>query len=130
MIHFLPKPSKACVLCTKLKLLSELFLYCFLTLALLTKLLCVCVCVKSLQTCPALCETMDYSLPGSSVQGILHAGIREWVAMPSSTVSSRSRDQTRSTLHLLHWRAGSLPLVLPGKPNQVIMSIFKILKSW
>ena len=26
----------------------------------------------------------DYSLPGSSVRGILQAGILEWVAMPSS----------------------------------------------
>ena len=27
---------------------------------------------------------MDYSLPGSSVHGILQARILEWVAMPSS----------------------------------------------
>ena len=31
---------------------------------------------------------MDYSLPGSSVRGILQARIMEWVAMPSSRGSS------------------------------------------
>ena len=30
------------------------------------------------QSCPALCDLMDYSLPGSSVHGILHARIPEW----------------------------------------------------
>ena len=29
----------------------------------------VCVCVKSLQSCPTLCKPMDCSLPGSSVHG-------------------------------------------------------------
>ena len=43
-----------------------------------------CVCVKSFQSCPALCDTMDGSLPGSSVDGIFQARILEWVAMPSS----------------------------------------------
>ena len=37
---------------------------------------------------------MDYSLPDSSVHGILQARILEWVAMPSSRGSSRPRDQT------------------------------------
>ena len=39
---------------------------------------------KLLQSCPALCNTMVCSLPGSSVRGILQARILEWVAMPSS----------------------------------------------
>ena len=34
------------------------------------------------------------SPPGSSVHGILQAGILEWVAMPFSRASSRPRDQT------------------------------------
>ena len=41
-------------------------------------------CAKSLQLCPTLCNPVDCSLPGSSVHGILHARILEWVAMPSS----------------------------------------------
>ena len=31
-----------------------------------------------------LSDSMDCNLPGSSVQGILQARIREWIAMPSS----------------------------------------------
>ena len=50
------------------------------------------MCVKSLQLCPTLCDPMYYSLPGSSVHGILQARILEWVAMPSSTGSSSPRD--------------------------------------
>ena len=33
------------------------------------------------KSCPTLCDPMDCSLPGSSVCGILQAGILEWVAM-------------------------------------------------
>ena len=51
------------------------------------------VCAKMLQSCLTLCDPMDYSLPGSSVHGILQAKILEWVAMPSSRGSSRPRDQ-------------------------------------
>ena len=53
-----------------------------------------CMQVKSLQLCPNLCDPMDCSLPGSSVHGILQAGILKWVAVPSSRGSSRPGDQT------------------------------------
>ena len=43
-----------------------------------------CVCVKSLQLCPALCEPVDCSPPVSSVYGILQARILEWVAIAFS----------------------------------------------
>ena len=36
------------------------------------------------QSCPTLCNPMDYNPPGSSVHGILQAGILEWVAIPFS----------------------------------------------
>ena len=39
---------------------------------------------KLLQSCLTLCKPMDYSLPGSSVHGILQVRILEWVTMPSS----------------------------------------------
>ena len=35
------------------------------------------------QSCPTLCDSMDCSLPGSSVHEILQARILEWVAIPS-----------------------------------------------
>ena len=34
-------------------------------------------------SCVWLCDPIDYSLPGSSVYGILQARIQEWVTMPS-----------------------------------------------
>ena len=46
------------------------------------------------QLYPALCDPVECNLLGSSVHGILQAGVLEWVAMPSSRGSSRSRDQT------------------------------------
>ena len=36
------------------------------------------------QLCPTLCDAMNYSLPGSSVHGILQARKLEWVAIPIS----------------------------------------------
>ena len=54
----------------------------------------MCVWAKSFQSCPTLCDPMDYSPPVSSVHGILQARILDWVAMPSSKRSSRPRDQT------------------------------------
>ena len=42
-----------------------------------------------LQSCLALCDSVDCSPPGSSVHGILQTRILEWVAMPSSSGSSQ-----------------------------------------
>ena len=52
----------------------------------------MCVFGQSLQSCLTLCDPMDCSPPGSSVDGILQARILEWVAMPSSRGSSWPRD--------------------------------------
>ena len=30
---------------------------------------CVCMCAKSLQLCPTLCDSRDYGPPGSSIHG-------------------------------------------------------------
>ena len=46
-------------------------------------------------SCFTLYESMDCSLPGFSVHGVLQAWILEWVAMPSSRGSSQLRDQTQ-----------------------------------
>ena len=47
------------------------------------------------QSCPALCDPMDYSPPGSSDHGILQARLLEWVVLPFSRGSSPPRDTTR-----------------------------------
>ena len=46
--------------------------------------------VKVAQSCPTLCDPMDYT-----VHGILQARILEWVDLPFSRVSSQPRDQTQ-----------------------------------
>ena len=38
------------------------------------------------QSCPTLSDPMDCSLPGSSVHGILQAGVLEWGAIASLTL--------------------------------------------
>ena len=40
------------------------------------------------QSCLTLSDSMDYSLPGSSVHGIFQARVLEWVAISFSTSSS------------------------------------------
>ena len=39
------------------------------------------------RSCPILCDHLDYSLPGSSVHGILQARLLEWVVISSSNLS-------------------------------------------
>ena len=50
------------------------------------------------QLCPAVCNPMDCSPPGSSVHGILQAKILKWVAMSSSRGPYQPRDWT----HISH----------------------------
>jgi len=57
-----------------------------------------CVCAKSLQSCPTLCDPVDCSLPDSSVHRILQAKILEWVAISFSRGSSKPRDQTHISM--------------------------------
>ena len=47
------------------------------------------------QSCPNLCDPVDCSSPGSSVQGIFQARILEWVAISFSRGSSWPRDWTQ-----------------------------------
>ena len=44
------------------------------------------------QSCPTLCDPLDYSSPGYPLHGIFQARILEWVAIFSSRVSSWPRD--------------------------------------
>ena len=53
-----------------------------------------CMHAKSLQSALTLCDSMDYSPPGSSVHGILQARTLVWVAISFST------DNTKSTANL------------------------------
>ena len=53
----------------------------------------VCYCLVA-RSCPALCNPMDCSAPGSSVCGIFQARTLERDAISSSRVSSQPRDRT------------------------------------
>ena len=63
------------------------------------------------QLCLTLCDPMDYSLPGSSLHGILQARILEWVAISFSRGSSRLRDRTWVSC----MQADALTSEAPGK---------------
>ena len=49
------------------------------------------------QSCPTLCDPMDYSPQGSSVHGILQARKLEWVAVTFSSGSSPPGMEPEST---------------------------------
>ena len=59
-------------------------LQCYVGFCCTMKCLSCVLCAKSLRSCPTLYDPVDYSPPGSSVHGILQAGILAWFAMPSS----------------------------------------------
>ena len=50
---------------------------------------------KVTESCPTLCDPMDWSIPGSSIHGILQARVLEWVAIAFSRGSPQPRDQTQ-----------------------------------
>ena len=54
-------------------------------------------CAQS-QSCPAVCDSVDYNPPGSPVHGILQVKILEWVAIFCSRGSSQPRDLTSPAL--------------------------------
>ena len=53
-----------------------------------TKLIIMYVKMKVAQSCPTLCDHMDYT-----VRGVLQGRTLEWVAFPFSRGSSRPRDR-------------------------------------
>ena len=69
------------------------------------------------QLCPTLCDSMDFSLPGSFVHGVFQARIREWVAIPFSREFSQPRDQTPVSC-LIHQES---PVSLYMLPNSAVI---------
>ena len=65
------------------------------------------------QSCLTLCDPTDYSLPGSSVRGILQARILEWLPFSSPEVLPYPGIEPRSPA----LQADSLPSEAPGKPQ-------------
>ena len=97
----------------------------------------MCVCAKSLQSCPTLCDPVDYSPAGSSVQGILQARILEWVPRPPpgdlpdpgiEPTSPVSRAWTGGLLTAVHLGSPSPLFFNPSQKCSVAFSVlvFKI----
>ena len=59
---------------------------------------------RLIQSCPILCNPMEYSPPGSSVRGTFQARILEWVAISSSKASSQTQVSNPSLLCHLNCR--------------------------
>ena len=58
--------------------------------------MCAAAAVKSLQSCPTLCDPIDGSPPGSSVPGILQARILECIAISFSNACIHAAAATKS----------------------------------
>ena len=74
-------------------LFKSIFHLCGANIELPDSYLYVCVCVYA-QSCLTLCDSMNCSLPGSTVHGVFQAKILEWVANSYSRGSSQPKDWT------------------------------------
>ena len=76
----------------------------------------VCACVQFFPSCLTLCNPMDRRPPGSSVRGVLSR--QEYCSgLPRPPPGIfMTQGSNPHLIHALHWQAGSLPLVPPGKP--------------
>ena len=72
-----------------------IFIHLFVYFHILTLSISTVKWSEVIQSCLTLCYPTDYSPPGSSVHGIFHARILEWVAISFSRGSSWLRDQTQ-----------------------------------
>ena len=102
---------------------------------------CRLVKVKVAQSCPTLCDPLDYT-----VHGILQARILEWVAVPFSRRSSQPRDRTQVSRmagrFFTNWITreaqeywSGWPIPSPGifptrESNQDLLHHRRILTSW
>ena len=68
------------------------------------------------ELCLTLCDPMDYSLPGSSIHGILQARILECCHFLLQGIFPTQG----LNLCLLHWQVDSLPLSHQGSPHDTL----------
>ena len=73
-----------------------------------------CVCAKSLQSYPTLCDPMDCSSPGWGFSG-KNTGVGCHALFQGIFPTQVSNP---NLLRLLHWQATSLPVSPPAKPPQ------------
>ena len=118
--QFVP-PSSSLPVSSQFSMSGSLFLPCkrlISTIFLDSIYMCFCYSVtkscpaaaaaKSLQSCPTLCDPIDGRPPGSSVPGILHARILEWVAISFSNAwkwKVKVKSLSRARLLATPWTA-------------------------
>ena len=76
---------------------------------------------KSYQSCPTLCDSIDGSLPGSSVPGILKARTLEWVAISFSNAwkwKVKVKSLSHFWLFATPWTAADQAPLSMGFPRQ------------
>ena len=85
------------------------------------------------QLCPTLCDSMDCSLPGSSIHGILQARILEWVAIPFSRGLPQPRDWTQVSCiagkFFTFWATRDAPQVPMGGSRKMGMRGVPVMNS-
>ena len=77
---------------------------------------CLCVCT--------LCDPMDCNSPGSSVHGF--SWQEYWSGLPRPPPGDLSAQGSNLCLCFLHWQAGSLPLIPPGKPPYKVCAVLRL----
>ena len=82
------------------------------------------LCALVAQSCPTLCDCVDCSPSGSSVQGILQARKLKWVAIPPGELPSPRTEPRPPTL-----QADSLPAKPPGKPRNTRVCSLSLLQG-
>ena len=82
--------------------------------------------VKDVQSCPAVCNSMGCSLPGSSVHGILQVRVMVEVAICSSRGSFQPRNWTWVSCIVVRL---FLPSESPGKPNIIHINKLNIISD-
>ena len=74
---------------------------------------------------PTLFDSVDCTLPGSSVHGILQARILKWVAIPFSRRSSWSKDWTQvswiAVWFFIVWTTREIPYVCSCSPFTICL---------
>ena len=69
------------------------------------------------QSCLTLSDTIDCSLPGSSIHGIFQAIVLDCHFLLQGIFPTQGSNP--GLPHFLHWQADSLPLAPPGKPAEI-----------
>ena len=84
----------------------------------------VAAATKSLQSCPTLCDPMDYSPPGSSIHGILQARIRGLPCPPPGIFLTQGSNLCLLYCrHILyHWATEEDPRRVPHLPESSAFS--------